>query len=206
MKPLTMSEITERTIRENLANSPKMGRTDTHDAMAEIDALRARVAEVEAERDKAAIRAHLVDVAAEHESAFNLTSLAASQAEVRELREALKAAWPTLHYYGHRPGEQHVNASPTRRSVADVLDLAGAALSRPPGDDTALREVCRKVAEEVRRTVNARAEADMLRGNPITGAHHRALDALDMKVAVNDVLGAPILGQPGDDAAPTKEE
>lgn len=31
--------------------------------------------------------------------------------------------------------------------------------------------------EEFYRRVNERAEQDMLRGNPVTGAHHRALEA-----------------------------
>lgn len=30
---------------------------------------------------------------------------------------------------------------------------------------------------EVLEAVNAAAEADMLRGNPVTGAHHRAIEA-----------------------------
>ena len=31
------------------------------------------------------------------------------------------------------------------------------------------------ICQEFTRRVNARAEQDMLEGNPITGAHHRAL-------------------------------
>lgn len=34
-----------------------------------------------------------------------------------------------------------------------------------------------KAQIEVLEQVNAAAEADMLRGNPITGAHHRAIEA-----------------------------
>lgn len=30
---------------------------------------------------------------------------------------------------------------------------------------------------EILEQVNAAAEADMLRGNPVTGAHHRAIEA-----------------------------
>lgn len=175
---------------------------------AEIDALRARVAEVEAERVAAVAACESVaEVVAPDADFVTLAdrvrlALAASQAEARELREALAMTWPGIS--GHSAPRSPLGA--LGGDIQRTHRAATAALSRPPGDDTALREVCRKVAEEVRRTVNARAEADMLRGNPITGAHHRALDALDMKVAVNDVLGAPILGQPGDDAAPTEEE
>ena len=38
-------------------------------------------------------------------------------------------------------------------------------------------EVIRAAIVEFYEQVNARAEADMLAGNPITGAHHRALEA-----------------------------
>lgn len=39
------------------------------------------------------------------------------------LVEALQAAFPAIHYYGHKPGEQHVNATPSRCSVGYALDL-----------------------------------------------------------------------------------
>ena len=146
---------------------------------AEVDALRARVAEVEAERDKAAIRAHLVDVAAEHESAFNLTALAASQAEARELREALTQLIPEA----------------TRgRSCAHTWNApcaacrASALLSRPHGDDTALREM-------LGRAIN---EAWWGKAYPE--------EANESSAVLRSHIVNRILGQPGDDAAPTKEE
>ena len=49
-------------------------------------------------------------------------------AENKQLREALRAAYPVLHYYGHPIGEQHINASPSRRSAEEALLLVRAIL------------------------------------------------------------------------------
>lgn len=136
MKPLTMSEEREALVRET------HGECNLHrkecgafDMLAEVDALRAKLAEVEAERDAATIRAHLVDVAAEHESAFNLTSLAASQARERGLREA---------------GTEVVKAQdnfdgPEDRRLGKAIQAIDELCSAPT-DDSALRAVCVRVA------------------------------------------------------------
>jgi predicted RNase H-like nuclease (RuvC/YqgF family) len=43
-------------------------------------------------------------------------------------------------------------------------------------DRAALADVERRAVEAFVKRVNARAEADMLAGNPVTGAHHRAIE------------------------------
>lgn len=51
-----------------------------------------------------------------------------------------------------------------------------------------LRWFGRKVVEALIADVNERAEADILKGNPITGAHHRALDSVDVHAIVESSL------------------
>lgn len=75
----------------------------------------------------------------------------------------------------------------TMRNV-DLWDICRNPTAKPGWTPDVLRaEALDVLAEEVSRLrreaipefvarVNARAEADMLNGNPITGAHHRALE------------------------------
>ena len=43
---------------------------------------------------------------------------------------ALRAAYPVLQYYGHKPGEQHFNSSPSWQDANDALELVRAALAK----------------------------------------------------------------------------
>ena len=156
---------------------------------AEIDALRARADKLEGAL-----------VCANNNTKRGRLALAASQAEVRELREALAMTWPGISGYS-------APQSPLGALGGDIQRThraATAALSRPPGDDAALREVCRRVAE---RAIKAGQPTHVYVDDTDASALARAADA-----AVCGELGyiahsaARILGQPGDDAAPTKEE
>lgn len=44
------------------------------------------------------------------------------------------------------------------------------------------RWLIRKAVSELHREVNRRAEADIVKGNPITGAHHRKLEEVVSEV------------------------
>lgn len=142
----------------------------------EADALRAKLAEVEGERDNgtvirinAAVCVHCDEfigqsgvgnaaVAAglalmvEHDAqcekhpgnvraAAIATRIAASQAEAKALREALRLTSMSVPIHVPVPGTVCVCA------MCVVHANLTPALATPPGDDAALREVCRKVAE-----------------------------------------------------------
>jgi hypothetical protein len=62
------------------------------------------------------------------------------------------------------------------RSSMAAWSIADAALSST-SDAARLAEQKRAAQVEVLRAVNATAEADMLKGRPVTGAHHRAIEA-----------------------------
>lgn len=69
------------------------------------------------------------------EKLFDKCAIAAELAhrdmEIDRLRAAMQEAWPVLHYYGHAPGEQHVNSPPSRRQAQDACRLAREVLSEP---------------------------------------------------------------------------
>lgn len=50
------------------------------------------------------------------------------RARLAAAKEVIDLSWNTLHYYGHNPGEQHVNASPSRRYVNEAMNKARAFL------------------------------------------------------------------------------
>lgn len=147
MKPLTMTEEDEREVRDRCAGVMPLGWTgaarDCQSAWAEVDALRAKLAEVEAR--EAVSRAACESIAEAFAPDADFVTLAdrlkakfaASQAEARALREALEkfkwAAAPDKH--------RGVSAYP----YEEISDL----LATPPGDDAALREVCRRVARRI---------------------------------------------------------
>lgn len=173
---------------------------------AEIDALRARVAELEQEygiyrrtlRDLHALCGHegeptthgldytTVLGARLRKHGDAALALAASQAEARDLREALTQLIPEA----------------TRgRSCAHTWNApcaacrASALLSRPHGDDTALREM---LTEAV-----AVAKLEGMKGQQyVTGGY----GVSESDLCSDESIVNRILGQPGDDAAPTKED
>lgn len=127
MKPLTMTEEQERTLRA-LAAIPG----STADLLAEVDALRAKLAEVEGERDRFVEQEAACcpeDVGFPEFIDVLTRKLAASQAEARALRGALSLIADGA-------------ADPT-----PLMAYAKKALATPPGDDAALREVCMKAME-----------------------------------------------------------
>lgn len=93
----------------------------------EADALRAKLAEVEAQRNETRRYNGEVGIA-----------LVAALAEVRALRGALERI----------AGMSHVS------EVGSRGDVARKALATPPGDDAALREVCRRVAVEASKDMS----------------------------------------------------
>jgi len=57
-----------------------------------------------------------------------VAELDAVRARLADAKEVIGLSWSTLHYYGHNPGEQHVNASPSRRLVNEAMNKARAFL------------------------------------------------------------------------------
>lgn len=151
MKPLTMSEEKEQVDRDQAARAVMVGVPLLRRAYAEVDALRAKLAE----------RMLVAGQVADDWNATRL-ALAASQAEVRELRERAGNVVES-HYSGDSSALLSVN-----------IDCLSAALARPTSD-TALRGLLRRVGVQV--WIAARGPWEK---------RHRSTD---IATIVNEVLG-----------------
>lgn len=150
MKPLRMSEGQEESIRVTLATAMvKPTWTESRALLAEVDALRAKLAEVEAERDEAkgllaSLReAHYTVLLGGEADALRVrladtkVALAASQARERELRDVLTDLRDNVLLW--TSDTDHIPL----RHITDI-EPVNALLSRPT-DDSALRELCGRV-------------------------------------------------------------
>lgn len=151
----------------------------THTPYDCIDALRSALEQAQRERNEWNSAAGT----AARDCAFLSMSLAAAQAENARLREALGTIW-TAHGVVVANG-----GSGWSRHVEPAIYEAHNLILSPRTPTDALDEYGRRVAEAIVHDVNARAEADMLAGNPITGAHHRALDSLDVAAILKGARG-----------------
>lgn len=149
---------------------------------AECDALRAKLAEAERERDVARgtwdlLRKSLL-VAYERESeerARNVLVLG-ERNEARQQRDEALALCDGLREALERlSGWMNSEVDSSKWVPAVEVQHARAALALTPPQ--ALADLRARLAGEFVLAVNARAEADMLAGNPVTGAHHRAIES-----------------------------
>lgn len=94
-------------------------------------------------------------VESEHDVARVVAALRAEldavRARLAAAKEVIDLSWSTLHYYGHNPGEQHVNASPSRRYVNEAMNKARAFL---------LAEKASEKAEAALKPADAGGEAN----------------------------------------------
>ena len=153
---------------------------------AEIDALRARVAEVEAEQVET--RRHNAELGLL--ASDKVLEAIQAQAEVRELREKLRPhvcevdemSWHGEAMHCALCGATWNNGEKRNEPATPETHKPECLLSRPPGDDTALREVLKSAMRMVAEGID-----DQLRTKG--GA------VMDFDALVNRILG-----QPGDDA------
>jgi len=148
----------------------------------DADATRARLAEVERERDEAR-RLHAEMCAIANERSSSVFKLAASQAREARLREAGDIVFARLFYWCEMHG-----ALPEDRAALDAIRTA---LASAPGSTDALREVCE-------RAWRAGSLHGMGGCNPTDGPPWTEADDKRMAAEVANILGER--GKEGGDA------